>query len=50
MSKREIIDFICQINRSAKPEFLAHFPVSELNKYLNHLMEADTQEVQLVEC
>ncbi len=49
MSKREIIDFICQINRSAKPDFLAHFPVSELSKYLDNLMEIDTKEIQLVE-
>jgi hypothetical protein len=49
MSKREIIDFICQINKSAKPEFLAHFSVSELSKYLDNLMEADTREMQLVE-
>lgn len=50
VSKREIIDFICQINRSARPEFLARFPVSELSKYLDHLMEIDTRELQLVEC
>lgn len=50
MSKREIIDFICQINRSAKPDFLAHFPVAELSKYLEHLMEIDTKEIQLLEC
>jgi hypothetical protein len=49
MSKREIIDFICQINKSAKPEFLAHFSVSDLSKYLDNLMEADTREMQLVE-
>jgi hypothetical protein len=50
VSKREIIDFICQINRSAKPEFLAHFPLSELSKYLDNLMEIDISEPQLVEC
>jgi hypothetical protein len=49
MSKREIIDFICQINKSAKPDFLAHFSVSELSKYLDNLMEADTREMQLIE-
>lgn len=49
MSKREIIDFICQINKSAKPEFLAHFSISDLSKYLDNLMEADTREMQLVE-
>jgi len=49
MSKREIIDFICQINRSAKPEFLARFSVSDLSSYLDNLMEADTRELQLVD-
>ena len=50
MSKREIIDFICQINRTAKPEFLARFPASELNKYLDHLMEIDVEEFSTVAC
>ncbi|MCD4830906.1 MAG: hypothetical protein K8R02_03740 [Anaerohalosphaeraceae bacterium] len=45
MSKREIIDFICQINRSAKPEFLASFPVTDLNEYLNNLMELDLEKL-----
>ncbi|MBU1260100.1 MAG: hypothetical protein KJ757_08140 [Planctomycetes bacterium] len=49
MSKREIIDFICQINKSAKPEFLAHFSISDLSRYLDNLMEVDTRELQLVE-
>ncbi len=44
MSKREIIDFICQINKSAKPEFLAQFPASELNRYLDNLMEIDIDQ------
>ena len=43
MSKRELIDFICQINRSAKPEFLARFSTEELDKYLAHLMELDLE-------
>ena len=47
MSKREIIDFICQINRSAKPEFLASFPVKELSTYLNHLMEIDLSKLAI---
>lgn len=49
MSKREIIDFICQINKSAKPEFLARFSITELTKYLDNLMEIDTRELQAVE-
>lgn len=47
MSKREIIDFILDINRGAKPEFLAQFPVEELTTYLEHLMAIDTQEPAL---
>jgi hypothetical protein len=50
MNKREIIDFICQINKSAKPEFLARFSISELSTYLDHLMEIDVpQEMEAVE-
>jgi hypothetical protein len=45
MSKRELIDYICEINKSAKPEFLANFSEEELNAYLEHLMELDLEEV-----
>ncbi|MCK4752313.1 MAG: hypothetical protein KAS75_02625 [Planctomycetes bacterium] len=45
MSKRELIDCICEINKSAKPEFLANFPEEDLNAYLEHLMELDLQEL-----
>jgi len=45
MSKRELIDYICRINRSAKPEFLAHFTEEQLNAYLEHLMELDWEEL-----
>jgi len=47
MSKREIIDFIIEINRSAKPEFLAQFSAYELDTYLEHLMEVDMEDVLL---
>jgi len=47
MGKREIIDFIMEINKSAKPEFLAQFPIDELDLYLEHLMETDLEEVCL---
>ena len=43
MSKREIIDFILEINKGVKPEFLAQFPVDELDLYLEHLMEVDLE-------
>jgi hypothetical protein len=45
MSKRELIDCICQINKSAKPEFLATFTEEELTAYLEHLMELDLEEL-----
>jgi len=45
MSKRELIDCICEINRSARPEFLANFSEDELNEYLEHLMEVDLEEL-----
>lgn len=50
MSKRELIDFICQINKSAKPEFLANFPAEELDKYLAHLMELDLEPERELVC
>ena len=44
MSKREIIDFIIDLNRGARPEFLAQFPVEELTTYLEQLMSIDTDQ------
>ncbi len=45
MDKRELIDCICEINKSAKPEFLAKFSEEELNAYLENLMELDLEEL-----
>jgi hypothetical protein len=45
MDKRELIDYICKINKTAKPEFLAAFSEEELNAYLEHLMELDLEEL-----
>ena len=45
MNKRELIDYICQINRSARTEFLARFSEEDLNSYLAHLMELDLEEL-----
>jgi len=45
MSKRELIDYICKINRTAKAEFLAGFSEEQLNDYLEHLMELDLEEL-----
>lgn len=47
MSKRELIDCICEINRSAKPKFLASFSEEELKDYLENLLELDLEEVIL---
>ena len=47
MSKRELIDCICEINRTAKPEFLALFSEEELNDYLEHLMELDLETLEV---
>ncbi len=45
MSKREIIDFILEINKGARPEFLAMFSADELDRYLENLMELDLEEI-----
>lgn len=45
MTKRELIDCICEINRSAKTEFLALFTEEQLNDYLEHLMELDLEKL-----
>ena len=48
MSKSELIDCICEINKTAKPEFLTEFSEYELNEYLEHLMELDLEELAIV--
>jgi len=45
MDKKELIERICQINRTAKPEFLAKFSEQELTAYLEHLRELDLAEL-----
>ena len=45
MGKRELIDYICEINKSARPDFLAQFSEEELNVYLEHLMELDLEKL-----
>ena len=47
MGKREIIDYILEINKGARPEFLAQFSITELDLYLEHLMELDLEEIAL---
>lgn len=48
MSKNELINCICEINKSANPEFLSNFTEEQLNEYLEHLMELDLEELVLV--
>ncbi|MFA5554417.1 MAG: hypothetical protein WCZ89_02615 [Phycisphaerae bacterium] len=45
MSKTELITCICEINRTAKQDFLESFSEEELNEYLEHLMELDLEEI-----
>ena len=45
MSKRELIDCIREINKSARAEFLANFSEEDLNTYLEHLMELDLDKL-----
>jgi len=45
MDKNELIERICEINKTAKPEFLAKFSEPDLAAYLEHLMELDLDKV-----
>jgi hypothetical protein len=47
MSKNDLINYICEINRTAKIEFLEKFTEQELSKYLEHLMELDLHKLAL---
>lgn len=47
MSKRELIDCICEINKSAKAEWLATFSEVDLNEYLENLMELNLDNIAL---
>jgi hypothetical protein len=48
MEKTELIESIREINRSAKPEFLAKFSEEDLRAYLQHLMTLDREEATIV--
>jgi hypothetical protein len=48
MNKKELIEGIRKINKSATPEFLASFSVEQLRDYLEHLLEVDVKEEVLV--
>ena len=45
MNKRELIDYISELNKSAKPEFLATFSEEDLTAYLEHLMEVNLEDL-----
>lgn len=45
MNKRELIDRICEINKTAKAEFLATFSEEELRNYLEHLRDLDLEKL-----
>lgn len=45
MTKRELIECICEINTTAKTEFLADFNEEDLSMYLDHLMELNLKEL-----
>ncbi|MBN1505578.1 MAG: hypothetical protein JW955_01960 [Sedimentisphaerales bacterium] len=45
MDKKELIERICRINKSATAEFLARFSEEELIAYLQHLTEPDVMEL-----
>ncbi len=47
MNKTELIECIREINKTARPEFLARFCEKELRAYLEHLMELNLQRVAL---
>ena len=49
MTKRQIIDDILSLNRSAKPEFLSQFDTEELDAYLRHLQLAQTPRLSCVQ-
>jgi hypothetical protein len=50
MDKKDLIECIREINRSATPEFLATFSEEQLRAYLDHLMEVDvTEEVTVAD-
>ena len=49
MNKQDLIESIREINRSARPEFLAEFSEEELSAYLEHLMEAELQEATVAD-
>lgn len=48
MSKAELIDFIMEINKTAKQDFLSSFTFDELDDYLENLLAIDLESLALV--
>jgi hypothetical protein len=46
MSKKDLIEYICEINLSARPEVLASFSEQELKEYLDKLMASEKVPVR----
>ena len=46
MSKRELIDEILRVNRTATPDFLARFAESELKAYLDRVCETFSERIK----
>lgn len=46
MTKREMIDRILRLNRTAKPGFLAEFDEQELLSYLHQLQELEIERFE----
>ena len=45
VDKSELIESIREINKTAKPEFLAKFSEKQLHAYLEHLAELSQEEL-----
>ena len=46
MTKQQLIEDICRINRSATPEFLSQFEENELSEYLKRLLRIEEPQNQ----
>ena len=45
MSKKELIQHICQLDKSAKPELLVNFSPAELYDYLCYLTDLKSKKL-----
>jgi hypothetical protein len=47
MNKRQLIDAVRQLNRTARPDFLAQFDEAALRQYLHHLSVAREKRLKV---